>query len=241
MKMTTAAKKTMGMVLIGVSAFVLNGSVIHAKGIHFQLPENIYILFDASGENFNCEALRKSNHSVVKHHVMQRIRQGHVKTVYAGIFSKYTTFVGSTEVRNKRGSDMIRAKHMVRKSMALIDKAYNNMGSMYSRLQGGREFPYARDVTGAIAKVINTIRRNGDKKAHIVIASTMIQSLNKKLVVKNLKEEHIKLPEGTDMIVFNKSWVCSDGAEYKKLDSMAATESFWTKVIDGKVAFDNAY
>jgi len=223
--------------------FTVNGCSSNAKGddtYSGNEPEAVYVLLDASGENYNCDALRKANLKAVKIQTAKFIREGNVDVVYAGVFSKYVDLTGHV-YQNLSLAEGLRKKRLMRRAKALIDEVYKSMNAKYSRMVQGREKPYGRDVVGALEMVINRIKRNGNGKSHIIIGSTMIQSVNKAEVVARLKNNPIVLPEKTDLTVFHKAWVCSDAPEYKKNDSMHKTEAFWRSVIQGDLFFDNAY
>lgn len=200
----------------------------------------MYVLFDASGQAFNCQTLRESNRRVVQAHIMKQIDRDMYTLVRFGVFSRRLRFVYDASMPENL-PDSVTQSRFKREISTGIQNAIDNMRNAYSYQDGAHEKLMGSDVYGAITKTLDDIRVNKFEHAQIVIASPMIQSVNKGEVIDTLTKNHIQLGSSS-LVLFSKAWDCSNGsADFQIRQSLDETASFWQSVIDGDIRIDYSY
>ena len=205
------------------------------------------ILLDASGENFACNDLLQHNIQTIqqKYFNEKYIRNNNVKKVISIVFSRQANIVASVDYDYlPKMRDSIKMRKFISYAQNVLDDAIRILPDYYSYKDGNKEKYYGKDIAGALIFTINELQSRGAKKAIIVLASNMMQSINVKKTAQYLKKHPISLPNGYKLIVLGKAFMCSpEVSELDKNIAMQKLQEKWMRYIkpSGQIVYRLGY
>jgi len=197
----------------------------------------IVIMVDASGENYSCDAIRETNYKKVQELLGAReLQEKKVSDIYFMIFSRNSEAIAHTTTK-KRGTDKARYRRLAKVAKMGLKKLFAKMPEYYKAIEHGKEVHYGKDIQGAIESAINLVKQQERERGvafrdvEIVIASDMMQSVNKEKVQKKLDKNPISLPINVKLQILAKNLSCENYPQSEKNRFEQEVKNFWKRGI----------
>jgi hypothetical protein len=205
----------------------------------------LIIMFDASGENYSCDLLRKSNFRKVQERIsLERLKEDKVAAVYMGVFSRNSEILNFTTIYSPkyRGkTDRKRYQLMSKSAKFALETVKKNMHSYYVGIEGsGKKVHYGKDIVGALKKVLSCYedeKLEEFENVEVIMVSDMIQSVNPERTKDMLqkKEGGIKFPDNMNITIFGKQLTCEEKySEMDKQNHINKIKLFWKNMLKTK-------
>ena len=194
----------------------------------------LVIMLDASGENYACNDLLNHNIKTIKRYFNRDyIRQNQIKKVISVVFSRQAEIVASVDYEMlPRMRDSIKMRRFIGFAQNVLEDAIKAMPDYHTYKDGNQEKLYGKDIAGALLFTINELQSRGINEATIILASDMIQSVNRSKTGQYLKKHPITLPNGYRLIILGKAFMCSpDVSELERNSAMRKWRQKWMRYI----------
>ena len=194
----------------------------------------LVIMLDASGENFACNDLLNHNIQTIKRYFNKDyIRQNRIKKVISVVFSRQAEIIASVDYKMlPRMRDSIKMRRFIGFAQNVLEDAIKAMPDFHSYKDGNQEKLYGKDIAGALLFTINELQSRGINEATIILASDMIQSVNRAQTGQYLKKHPITLPNGYRLIILGKAFMCSpEVSELERNSAMYKWRQKWMRYI----------
>ena len=194
----------------------------------------LVIMLDASGENYRCNDLLNHNIQTIKRYFNKDyIRQNRIKKVISVVFSRQAEIIASVDYEMlPRMRDSIKMRRFIGFAQNVLEDAIKAMPDYHSYKDGNQEKPYGKDIAGALLFTINELQSRGINEATIILASDMIQSVNRAQTGQYLKKHPITLPNGYRLIILGKAFICSpEVSELERNSAMYKWRQKWMRYI----------
>ena len=191
----------------------------------------LVIMLDASGENYACNDLLNHNIKTIQNRYFNQdyIRNNRIKKVMSIVFSRQTEIVASVDYEIlPRMRDSVKMRRFIDYAQNVLEDAIKAMPDYHIFKDGNQEKPYGKDIAGALLFTINELQSRGINEATIILASDMIQSVNRSQTGQYLRSHPITLPNGYRLIILGKAFMCSPNySELQKNIAMRRLQEKW--------------
>ena len=195
----------------------------------------LVIMLDASGENYACNDLLNHNIQTIQNKYFNKdyFRNNRIRKVMSIVFSRQAEIIASVDYDTlPRMRDSIKMRRFLDYAQNVLQDANKAMPDYYSYKDGDQEKLYGKDVAGALLFTINELQSRGVKEATIILASNMIQSVNRSQTGQYLRRHPITLPNGYRLIILGKAFMCSPKvSELQKNMAMQKWRERWLRYI----------